>query len=221
MRGMSAWKRAVASLLLVALGAGGVVWWRDGGKRLFFPRNWGEVEPGLFRSGQIHRQLIEGVLRDQQIDLVIDLARDRWGDVDDRAERETAARLGVRLLSLRGLRGDGRGDPRDYVEALAALAEARRSGQRVLVHCRGGSERTGNFFLLYRTLFAGWSAADAYAEYARYRNKPPGTSPSADYLDAHVSEIAAALVARGALASAPAPLPAFGPALAAASPAPR
>jgi hypothetical protein len=166
--------------------------------------------------GDVHEQQVWRVLREQRIDLVIDLARDRWNHEDDRAEREAAARLGIPLLSLRGLRGDGSGDPGDYVEALAALARARGQGQRVLVHCRGGSERTGNFFLLYRTLFEGWSASDAFAEYARYRNKPRWETLSAAYLDAHVAEIAASLVARGALTSVPDPLPVFAPAVAAA-----
>ena len=214
---MSHRRRRIALLLLLALGAGGVVWWRDGGKRLFFPRYWAEVEPGLYRSGQIHRLLIEEVLRERRVELVIDLARDRWNDEDDRAEREAAARLGVPLLSLGKLRGDGSGDPGDYVEALAALARARGQGQRVLVHCRGGSERTGNFFLLYRTLFEGWSASDAFEEYARYRDKPRWETLSAAYLDAHMAEIAAGLVARGALPSVPDPLPVFAPAVAAAA----
>jgi hypothetical protein len=210
-------RRVFAVIAVLAIAASGAVWWRDGGKRLFFPRNWEEVEPGVFRSGQIHRSLIEKLLREHRIDLVIDLARDHWKDVDDREEREAAARLGVRLLSLRRLSGDGTGDPRDYVDALSALVEARRSGQRVLVHCRGGSERTGNFFQLYRTLVERWSAEDALAEDARFRNEPLKQSRSAAYLDAHMEEIAEGLVARGALRSAPDPLPAFGPALLAVS----
>jgi protein tyrosine/serine phosphatase len=207
----------VALLLLLSFGIGGTIWWKDGGKRLFFPRNFAEVEPGLYRSGQIHRRLIEEVLREKQIDLVIDLARDRWRDEDDRAEREATARLGIPLLSLRRLGGDGRGDPQDYVEALAALAEARREGRRVLVHCRGGSERTGVFFQLYRTLYQGWSPEQAFDEYASFRNKPPSQTKTPGYIDAHLDEIVAGLLARGALSAAPATLPAFTPAVAAAA----
>jgi protein-tyrosine phosphatase len=209
-------RRALALFALLLLAVGAVIWWRDGGKRLFFPRNWDEVEPGLYRSGQIHRRLIESVLLENEIDLVIDLARDRDTDLDDAAEREVAARLGIPLLSLETLHGDARGDPQEYVRALSAMVEARRAGQRVLVHCRGGSERTGAFFQLYRTLFQNWSASDAVTEYASFRNRPlaPGGGNLA-YLDANVAEIAAGLVASGALEAVPDPLPVFARAVAA------
>lgn len=213
-------RRALALLGLLFLAVGAAIWWRDGGKRLFFPRNWDEVEPGLYRSGQIHRRLIEDVLREHQIGLVIDLAADRASDLDDAAEREVTARLGIPLLSIDGLSGDARGDPQNYVRALTAVALARREGQPVLVHCRGGSERTGAFFQLYRTLFQGWSARDAVAEYASFRNRPLGEGANAAYLDAHVAEIAAGLLASGALESPPDPLPVFSPAVSAARSAP-
>ncbi|HXK21136.1 MAG TPA: hypothetical protein VMS55_00520 [Myxococcota bacterium] len=199
---------ALCALLVVG---GGVVWWRDHGKRWFFPRNFEEVEPGLYRSGRIHRRLIESVLQKYHLDLVIDLAGSRADDPDDAAEREATARLGVRHLVLSTLHGDGRGDPQDYVRALGALADARARGERVLVHCGGGSVRTGSFFLLYRTLFEGWSEADALAEYARFRDRAVDELTATGFLDAHMAEIAAGLVASGALAKAPESLPEFSP----------
>lgn len=201
---------------LLLLGAGGTIWWRDGGKRLFFPRKWAEVEPGLYRSGQIHRRLIEDVLREHGIDLVVDLAPDEKGDLDNAAEREVTARLGIPVLSL-SLGGDGSGDPQGYVAALTTAIEAHRQGKHVLVHCEAGSERTGAFFVLYRTLFQGWSAADAIAEYASFRNRPLSDGSSTRYLDAHLPEIASGLVASGALEALPDPLPSFAPAVAAAA----
>jgi len=210
-------RRLVLALCaLLVFGVGGTIWWRDSGKRLFFPRKWAEVEPGLYRSGQIHRRLIEDVLREHEIDLVIDLAQDEPGDPDNAAEREVTARLGIPVLSLT-LSGDGNGDPQDYVRALTTAVTAHRKGQHVLVHCEAGSERTGAFFMLYRTLFEGWSADDAFAEYGRFRNSP-GTRGSTRYLDAHVSEIAKGLVESGALDAVPDPLPVFAPAVSAAAP---
>jgi protein-tyrosine phosphatase len=204
-------RRLLLALCALLLVAGGAVWWRDHGKRLFFARNFEEVEPGLYRSGRIHRRLIESVLRDNRLDLVIDLAGSKANDSDDVAESEATARLGVRRVVLTTLHGDGRGDPEDYVRALTAMAEARAQGQRVLVRCGGGSVRTGSFFLLYRTLFERWSAADALAEYARFRDRAADELTTTAFLDAHVAEIAAGLVASGALAKAPESLPVFSP----------
>jgi hypothetical protein len=208
-------RRLLLALCALLLVAGGAVWWRDHGKRLFFPRNFEEVEPGLYRSGRIHRRLVESVLRENRIDLVIDLAGNHAKDPDDVAEGEATARLGVGRLVLSTLRGDGRGDPQDYVRALTALAQARAKGQRVLVRCGGGSVRTGAFFLLYRTLYEGWSEADALAGYERFRDRPVDEITATAFLDAHMAEIAAGLVASGALGNPPAPLPVFSPAAAA------
>jgi len=204
-------RAAVAALLLLALGGSSYVWWAEGGRRLFYPRNFHVVEPGfLYRSGQINRRLIEQVLRGQRIDLVIDLARDRPGDADAEAERDAIARLGIQRLSL-PLHGNGRGSPADYAEALAAIASARSDGRHVLVHCTAGAERTGGMIALYRTLFEGWSAEDARAEYERYRKDPDQYSPVLKFVDANVDQIAALLVARGALPEAPSPLPQLSP----------
>jgi len=211
-------RRAPALLLLLCVGLGGTIWWRDGGKRLFFPRQWDVVVSGfLYRSGQIHARLIEDVLREHRIDLVIDLARDRWSDPDARAEREAIERLGIERLAFEDLDGSGRGNPEAYAEALAAIAEARREGRRVLVHCSAGSERAGGAVMLYRTLFESWSGADAFAEYLRYRNRPPVRSRVAHFLDAHMEEIAAGLVSRRALPALPDPLPVLAPAVSAAA----
>jgi hypothetical protein len=209
-------RRAPAVLLLLCIAVGATIWWRDGGSRLFFPRLWDVVVPGfLYRSGQIHARLIEDVLREHRIDLVIDLARDRFGDPHARAEREAIERLGIRRLAFEDLGGSGRGNPMSYVEALAAIAEAQRAGSRVLVHCSAGSERAGGAVMLYRTLFQGWSGTDAYAEYLRYRNRPPRSSNVAHFLDAHMPEIAGELVARRALAALPDGLPVLAPAVSA------
>ena len=199
---------ALCALLLVA---GGAIWWRDHGKRLFFPRNFEEIEPGLYRSGRIHRRLIESVLRENRLDLVIDLAGHHADDPDDVAEAEATARLGVERLVYSTLHGDGRGDPQDYVHALTALSQARAQGERVLVRCGGGAVRTGAFFLLYRTLFEGWSESDAIAEYERFRDRPVDEVTATAFLDAHIAEIAAGLVASGALPNSPVSLPIFSP----------
>jgi protein tyrosine/serine phosphatase len=195
--------------VLAALG--GYAWWRDEGSRLFFPRNFGVVEEGfLYRSGQIHPRIIEDVLRDHQIDVVIDLARDDLRLESARAEIAAVEALGIRKVDLPGLDGYGVGRLDSYATALEELALARYRGDRVLVHCSAGSERTGATVALYRMLFEGWSGEQAYAEYLQYRNRPPGHRKLPDYLNRNMPRLVARLVEQGVLAQAPDPLPVFG-----------
>ncbi|MGH0029881.1 MAG: dual specificity protein phosphatase family protein [Myxococcota bacterium] len=205
--------RAIAAALLAcALLGGGYAWWRDGGKRLFFPRNWGVVEaPWLYRSGQIHPRIIERVLRDEGVDVVIDLAKDDPRVESAVAEQQAVAALGVRKVDLWGLNGSGVGKVSAYVGALEEMVRAREAGEKVLVHCAAGSERTGGAVALYRMLYQGWSGDRAWEEYLSYRNRPPRHTKLRDFLNGNMGEIAERLVRSGALAEAPAELPVFGP----------
>jgi protein tyrosine/serine phosphatase len=210
--------RALAlGLLLCLVAGGGYAWWRDGGKRLFQPRNWGVVEEGwLYRSGQIHARLIEDVLRDHRIDVVIDLSRDDPRIPSVQAEEQAVRRLGIRKLDLAGLNGSGVGRIDAYSEALEEIVRARDAGERVLVHCSAGSQRTGGAIALYRMLFEGWSGDRAYREYLSYRNRPPERDKLARFLNENMEGVVARLVRSGALESPPETLPVFGPAVAAA-----
>jgi len=207
---------AVGFALAVALAAGAGVWWMEGGKYLFQPRKWGVVEQdGLYRSGQIHRRIVEDVLREHHIDLIVDLASDDPpGDPDEAAERAAARRLGIRRIEL-SLRGDGGGGPDAYSQALASVIRARRSGERVLVHCNAGRERTGALVAMYRMLEDHWDGARAWDEYLRYRKRPPERPVLQRHVEQALPSVADALREQGLLTSAPAPLPVFGPAPAA------
>jgi len=203
---------AVAVVLAVGAAIGGYAWWREEGSRLFYPRNFGVVEEAfLYRSGQIHPRIIEDVLREHEIDLVIDLARDDLRRASARAEIEAVEALGIRKVDLFGLDGYGVGRLDAYTLALEELARARSAGERVLVHCSAGSERTGATVALYRMLFEGWSGEQAYTEYLGYRNRPPSHRRLPEYLNRNMERLVARLVERGVLAEPPAPLPVFGP----------
>jgi protein tyrosine/serine phosphatase len=203
---------ATAAVLAIGAAIGGYAWWREEGSRLFHPRNFGVVEEGfLYRSGQIHPRIIEDVLREYEIDLVIDLARDDPRRESVRAEIAAVEALGIRKLDLFGLDGYGVGRLDAYASALEEIARARSAGARVLVHCSAGSERTGAAVALYRMLFQGWTGERAYAEYLGYRNRPPRHRRLPDYLNRNMQRLVAQLVARGVLAEPPSPLPVFGP----------
>lgn len=200
---------------LIGLGvAAGVLWWTEGnGRRMFIPRNFGVVEEGaIYRSGQLHRALLERTLEQHRIDVVIDLEKDDPRDVHEAAEREVVERLGIRHVQLEELSGSGRGDPQDYVDALAALVEARREGKRVLVHCAAGSQRTGALVAMYRMLYEGWDGERAYEEYLDYRSRPPGEPKLSRWMSENLETVVSGLESRGLLERRPDPLPHFGPA---------
>lgn len=197
--------------LLLVLGVGFLVLWIDGGRNRFLPKNFGVVEPGLiYRSGQIHGAILEDVLKEHHIQTVIDVSGDSGRSHED-AELEIVARLGVEKHTFDGLDGHGLGPIESYANAFTTLVEERRRGRPVLVHCRAGSERTGALISLYRVLVEGWSPEKAYAEYLRYRHRPPKSNVLFDQLNAHMDAFLAKVVASGALESMPDPAPRLGP----------
>ena len=203
-------RRALVALVL-AIPIGTAAWWFGGGKWMFEPKRWGEIEPGLvYRSGQIHPFLIEDTLRDEGIKVVVDLAADEPGRDDHDTENEVTKRLGIRKVDLFGLDGSGRGDPGIYVRAVQEMHAAKQSGTRLLVHCAAGTQRTGGAAALYRMFLQGWSGQAAYDEYMDYRGRTDSWKLW-KFLNEHMDEIAKGLVEKGVLTRVPDPLPHFGP----------
>jgi hypothetical protein len=203
-------RRALVALLL-ALPIGAGAWWFGGGKWMFQPKRWGEIEAGLiYRSGQLHPFLVEDTLRDEGIQVVLDLAVDEPGRDDHDTENEVTKRLGIRKIDLFGLDGSGLGDPEIYVRAVQEMHKAKQSGTRMLVHCAAGTQRTGGAAALYRMFLQGWGGEEAYAEYLAYRGRPDSFKLM-KFLNEHMGAIANRLVAVGVLDEVPSPLPHFGP----------
>jgi protein tyrosine/serine phosphatase len=184
----------VVAIALLAVAGGAYAWWSDQGRHLFFPKNWGVVEEGrIYRSGQIHSRLVEDVLAANRVRVVVDLAADDAENPHADAEREAVARLGIRKVDVTSLDGSGLGDPERYVEALGAVVRARDAGEPVLVHCAGGSERTGVVVGVYRMLVQGWDGARAWDEYVSYRKDPPQREDLRRYVNEHLPRFAEAL----------------------------
>lgn len=204
---------AVAAVVFLAGAAGGVTaFWLETGRHLVHPKNWGVVVPDhVWRSGQIHPRLVEDVLREHEIEVIVDLTLDTETEEAAVHERAVARELDIRKVDLVSLDGRGVGDPLDYVVALQEMARARDEGTRLLIHCAGGSERTGGIVASYRMLYEGWDGQKAWAEYLSFRKHPPETDALVDFVNEHLPEIARRLVASGDLERAPARLPRFGP----------
>ncbi len=202
------------ALVIVGVVLGlGIWWWLEDGRHLFFPKNWGVVEEGrIYRSGRIHRRIIEDVLREHGIEVVVDLAGTDGWDPNFQPERDAAKKLGIELHTFSGLDGYGLGSFDDYTESFAKLLEARRDGRPILVHCGGGSERTGATFAWYRMLLHGWDGARAWEEYLSYRASVPRSDDLRRFVNEKFPEIIKRMQARGLIDKVPDELPVFGPA---------
>jgi protein tyrosine/serine phosphatase len=206
---LGTWIPIALAALVVSACIVGLVIWREGGKHRYFPRRFGVVGEGFYRSGQLHPRLVERVLREQRIDLVIDLAA---GDPPDgaaeRAERAAVERLGIERREFH-MYGNGRAPLAVHVGVLQAISAGRREGKRVLVHCNAGRERTGAIIAFYRILFEGWDGGRAHAEYLHYRNRPEGRRILVKTVNARLREVGEALIHSGDLAAIPDPMPVF------------
>ena len=205
-RRVMALKHPVVCVLLLTL-AGCLLYFRKDIKYRFVVKRWGTVVPQqIYRSGQISQWLIDDQLRKHNIATIVDMTAFDRHNPDHVAEVAAAQRLGVEVKRFK-LFGDGTGDVASYVSALETILKCQRAGDPVLVHCHGGSERTGGVVFCYRTLFQGWDSAAARREMMSYSWNSGGDSPLIDYMDRHMPELCRRLVERGVLPSMPRQLP--------------
>lgn len=206
------WPNRIRLALLVVLlvGFGWWCWWwlEAGGRDRFFPRNFGVVDAGrIYRSGQIDGGLVRDVLAGHGVDVIVNLANDIPGDPDKDAERAAIGELGIRRIDIPALDGHGIGPIEHYADALTAVVAARRRGEVVLIHCQGGSERTGALVAFYRLLIEQSEPERVYAEMLAYNHRPHRNGYLIPYINDHLKKLAQLLVARGVLARVPAPMP--------------
>ncbi len=184
-----------------------LVCWNNGLRARFIPRNFGVVEPGkLYRSGQLTAPLVEQTLKEHGIRRIICLTRDGPHPADIDAEVAAAKSLGIDR-TVYPLSGNGTGAVDIYTDAIAAVAQAQNANQPTLVHCVAGAQRTGGVLALYMMLVERRPPAEAYAEMRRYGWDPADNPNLPKFLNDHMAEIAAGLVARGVIDQVPAVLP--------------
>jgi protein tyrosine phosphatase (PTP) superfamily phosphohydrolase (DUF442 family) len=203
------WLKGVILAVIVLAGA---VWvWEDVVEDRVIPKRWGVVEEGLIcRSGQLSAALVERVLKQHGIKVIVDLTHEAPGDKDQQAERRAAEELGIEIKRF-PLSGDGTGDISQYAGAVAAMVEARRAGEPVLVHCAAGAQRTGGTIAFYRLLVEKKPPSLVVEEMSRYGWDPRRNSVLLDYIDVHMGELAGLLKDRGVIDEVPDPLPALRP----------
>lgn len=208
------WSGRAATVTAVCFGllaVGFAIWKLDVEDRLIAKR-WGVVEEGaIYRSGQLSRHLIKPMLQQHGIRVMIDLTEEDRSDEDQRAERWTIAELGLEAHRC-PLIGDGTGDIRQYAAAVAAIAEAKRQGKSVLVHCHAGAQRTGGVIAAYRLLVERTrSPSEVFAELRRFGWQRGRDDVLLTYLNSHWEELAKLLVEQNVIDDVPSPLPRLAP----------
>ncbi|MHC4219154.1 MAG: phosphatase domain-containing protein [Planctomycetota bacterium] len=194
----------------VAFVGGGIWLWEEVLEDRFIPKRWGVVVPGaVYRSGQLHRALVEETLRDNAIQLVVSMRPDEPGDKDHAAERQAVENLGIEWVMF-PLRGDGRGEIENYARAIKAIVDATRQEKPVLVHCAAGAYRAGGVVAVYRMLIEGAPGPEAYAEMLEYDYDPDDEYPP-KFLNENMAELVRLLVEMDVLETEPATLPVLGP----------
>ena len=198
-------------LILSGVVYGGYSLWFGEIRNMFWPRNWGVVEPGkLYRSAQISRRIIRPTLQDNHIGLVIFMSGDDPRREDTTVEARTCADLGIKRLHF-NLNGNGTGKCDKYISALRAIIESNRKGVAVLVHCETGAQRTGGVVAFYRVLVEARSGSEAYAELLQYGHDPSKNPHLIPYLNEHMGEVADALAGEKLIDHVPNPLPVIKP----------
>ncbi len=137
------------------------------------PKRFAEIEPGLFRSGQLLGGTLEDVVRDHGIRTVLRLNAMRRDDPRLLDEEETIRRLGLEGRFM-GLVSRGTA-PFDDLEAAADfIADPAR--RPLLFHCSAGVRRSSAVMAVYRLRRCGWGWDRTREELARF-GITPGESP--------------------------------------------
>jgi protein tyrosine/serine phosphatase len=199
---------AVVGLVLIAAA---VASWSLVLRDRLVPKRFGTVVAGkVFRSGQISRFLIEGVVARHDIGTIIDLNGLDPADADQRAELEVSEAKGICHVRF-PLRGDATGPIERYAGAVQAIVVSEREGRPVLVHCAAGSQRTGACVSFYRLLVRHDSPESVYRELVSYGWDPRSNRVLLDYVNGHMHELAQLLVERHTIDREPTPLPVLHP----------
>lgn len=185
-----------AAIIAIVVGGGAGLWF-GGLNECFFPKRFGHVTEAVHRSGQLAPCVVESTLREHEIKQIIDLTEPEYMPKGKVREQEVARDLGIEILHY-PLVGDGTGDVERYAHAVAALIEADRKHEMVLVHCAAGSQRTGGVVACFRILYQGWTLDEALKEARQYDWKPEDVA-MARYLETNLPHIRELLTEWGTL----------------------
>ena len=125
--------------------------------------NFQVVEPGLlYRSGEPDVRFLRYLRHRHHIEHVVSLSGPQPFEPVARA-------MGIEVTVMRWSNQEP--PPARQVEQVLAICD---SGRRTLVHCAGGSDRTGYAVAVYRIQRRGWSAEQAIEEMRKFWHRPEG-----------------------------------------------
>jgi protein tyrosine/serine phosphatase len=201
------WASTHKRQLLIAIVSVGLIGalcvWEGFAKDIFFPKNFGVVEPGqIYRSGKISPFLIRKILTKYDIKVIITLSGDSKTSAPNNAERKAAKELGVERLIF-SMGGNGTGDIGDYAKAVAAIYQAQKENKPVLVHCAAGAHRTGGVIAAYRLLIQHKDVDSVRAEMMQYGFEPNEDTTLRMFLNNNMMKIAEELKTMGVIDKTP------------------
>lgn len=205
--GSRRWLRRGGIFLAVVAGLAGLreVW--EFYEYRWIPKRFGVVEEDtVYRSGQIHHNIIRDVLQEHEIRTIVDLTGPNHRDPREQEEVEAARDLGIDYVRLH-LKGDGTGNLDHYEEAVARMDGAWEEGEPLLVHCGAGTHRAGVAVAFFRLLVQGWSTERTLEEMEDYSFDLEDDVEGLRYLDRHMATMAERLARRGVITRVPDTLP--------------
>lgn len=204
---MASRNRVFTTLLITctavpALAIGSYAAWAHAGKDYFLPRNFAQVEPGVFRSGRLSSYTAEPTLRSHHVGVVVSLIDDADDPEGAKPMVDAMKDLGVRRVRL-SMDGNGIGSPDRYATAIDAIVAAKREGIPVLVHCNAGAQRTGGVIAAYELIVRGLPPDQVRAEMIARGHDPRRNPKLIPWINANLPAIAADLARRGDIPAPP------------------
>jgi protein tyrosine/serine phosphatase len=180
-----------------------VLLWKKVIRDHLIPKRWAVVKKHrIYRSGRIAARLMRRTLVGHKIKVIVDLTGDNPRNPSQTAEKAAAAQLGIELRRFT-LRGSGTGDVNLYAEAVAAVIQAEKQGQPVLIHCAAGVQRTGGVIAFYRLLVDKNPPEVVMDELIKNGFNPKRNHKLIPYINKNLSRIAMILHEKGLIEQVP------------------
>jgi protein tyrosine/serine phosphatase len=194
---------AVIVSLMAVLSGSTVLLWKKVIRDRLIPKRWAVVKKHrIYRSGRIAARLMRRTLAGHKIKVIVDLTGDNPRNPSQTAEKSAAAQLGIKLHRFT-LRGSGTGDVNLYAEAVAAVIQAEKQGQPVLIHCAAGVQRTGGVIAFYRLLVDKNPPEVVMDELIKNGFNPKRNHKLIPYINKNLSRIAMILHEKGLIEQVP------------------